>query len=172
MQTETEQKTCRKCEKAKSIDEFQKDWRRKDGHTNLCKSCASNYANEWHRNNREHHNQKMRDWWYKDKQRRPEVYIWSMARRRAKQTGRPFSITPDDIRIPDVCPALGLKLEFGVGHNQPNSPSIDAIIPALGYVPGNIAIISHRANGIKQNVGPEELRKVADWLEKALTEKA
>lgn len=38
--------------------------------------------------------------------------------------------------------------------------------PALGYVPGNIAVISHLANTIKSNcTDPEVFRRVARYLE-------
>jgi hypothetical protein len=40
------------------------------------------------------------------------------------------------------------------------------LIPELGYVPGNIAIISMRANLIKQReTSPDALRKIAAWIE-------
>lgn len=43
--------------------------------------------------------------------------------------------------------------------------SLDRIVPSLGYVPGNVAVISHRANRIKSDATADELRAVADWLD-------
>lgn len=70
--------------------------------------------------------------------------------------------------IPEFCEALGIRLEFGKGCCHDASPSLDCIIPEKGYVTGNHAVISHRANTIKTNATVEELRKVADWLERML----
>lgn len=61
-----------------------------------------------------------------------------------------------DIIIPETCPMLGIKLEFGFdkqGGNF-NSPSLDRIIPELGYTKGNVMVISKRANMIKTMVFP------------------
>lgn len=43
-------------------------------------------------------------------------------------------------------------------------PTIDRIIPALGYVPGNIVVISHRANRMKSDGTAEEHERIAAWL--------
>lgn len=91
--------------------------------------------------------------------------LWNNARERATRFGLPFSITKADIVIPEVCPVLGLPLSFGKGVLHDGSPSLDRIIPERGYVRGNIEVISHRANTIKNSSSPEELRKIADWLE-------
>lgn len=72
----------------------------------------------------------------------------------------------EDVQWPTHCPALGVELSYARGGGlSPLAPSFDRIDPALGYVPGNVAIISFRANSIKQNASPEEIRAVASWLE-------
>lgn len=85
------------------------------------------------------------------------------ARRRALAKGLPFDITADDIEIPERCPVLGIPLvpAKGVRGGSPASPSLDRIVPERGYVPGNIMVISNRANSIKQNASPYELYQVA-----------
>jgi hypothetical protein len=40
----------------------------------------------------------------------------------------------------------------------------------LGYVKGNVAVISHRANAIKNNATAEELQMVARWVSKVTEE--
>lgn len=45
-----------------------------------------------------------------------------------------------------------------------DSPSIDRIIPELGYTKGNIRVISNRANLLKSNATIEELQKVINDL--------
>jgi len=81
--------------------------------------------------------------------------------------GVPFDLLLEDIVIPESCPILGIPLVRAVGLMTDNSPSVDRIIPDLGYVKGNIAIISNRANRIKTNATASEIRAVADWLDRA-----
>lgn len=159
---------CRLCNENKQQTDFQVDSRSKTGYTKLCKKCASRKANEWHHAHKTHHNQKMKEWRDKDKTINPNRYLWRIAKRRAKEYGRPFTITPSDIIVPEYCPVFGTKLEFTPGKYSPNAPSLDAINPKLGYIPGNIAVISHRANSIKQDATVEELMKVRDWLRKTI----
>lgn len=87
-----------------------------------------------------------------------EKYIWMDARKRAKLNNIPFLIEIKDIIIPEFCPLLGVKIktESGVGQ-QDNSPALDRIDNALGYIPGNIKIISHLANRMKNSASKKEL---------------
>ncbi len=86
------------------------------------------------------------------------------AKRRAQAQGVPFAITLADIEVPTHCPVLGLRLEYGEGRPRPESPTLDKLIPELGYVPGNVAVISFRANLIKQDATAEEIARVAEWV--------
>ena len=45
---------------------------------------------------------------------------------------------------------------------------MDRINPTKGYVKGNIWVISLRANRIKNDSTPQELRLIADKVEKAI----
>lgn len=75
-----------------------------------------------------------------------------------------FTIEPADIVIPEYCPVLDIPLMRGRGSSTPNSPTLDRIWPALGYIPGNVAVISHRANTIKGDATSAELTRVLSWL--------
>jgi hypothetical protein len=86
------------------------------------------------------------------------------ARRRAKLQNIPFNIELGDIIITEKCPALGIKLEVGVGAVTNNSPTLDKIIPELGYVKGNVVVISHKANTMKRDASLEEIFRLANWL--------
>lgn len=88
------------------------------------------------------------------------------ARVTACKSGVPFCITVDDIVIPKRCPALGFRL-VGSGFDN-NAPSLDRLVPKLGYVPGNVRVISFRANRIKNNATPVELCQIAAWLQEQL----
>jgi hypothetical protein len=83
---------------------------------------------------------------------------------RAKSRGIAFSLSVDDIKIPTVCPLLGIPLHRGVGVPCDSSPSLDKVIPSLGYVKGNVQVISQKANAMKQNATLEEFELVArNW---------
>lgn len=120
------------------------------------------YQRRWAAANKE----KVRDAQRKWRTAHPEKKLWRAARNRAKQDGLSFTITPDDIVIPDVCPVLGLPLAIATGKSGPNSPSLDRIAPHVGYVPENIEVISWRANSLKKDATPDELRKLADYYQK------
>lgn len=94
----------------------------------------------------------------------PQVELWYSAKRRAQDLSLPFSIEIEDIAIPDYCPVLGIKLCRGDGHIAETSPTLDRIIPELGYVPGNIAVISNRANRLKSDASINELEKILSWI--------
>jgi hypothetical protein len=103
------------------------------------------------------------DWRIKN----PKKYLLSRARGRAKIEGIPFSITEDDFDIPEYCPIFRhLKLEFssGRGTRPDNIPTLDKIVPSLGYVSGNVAVISMRANRLKSDASAQELQAILDWV--------
>lgn len=94
----------------------------------------------------------------------PEVHLLMAARYRARKAGVPFDLNRDDIVIPDVCPVLGIKLQRGTGSWGTASPSLDRIVPAKGYVKGNVRVISWRANDIKKDAGPGELLALYEYV--------
>jgi hypothetical protein len=72
---------------------------------------------------------------------------------------------------PTHCPILGLEFTTGhENHRAPAAPEVDRIVPGLGYVRGNMWVICKRANQIKNDATPEELRIVADAVERRITE--
>lgn len=87
------------------------------------------------------------------------------ARTRARVAGVPITITVEDIVVPTHCPILGLPLYRTTGSKGggPHSPSLDRIEPSLGYVPGNVLVISNRANRLKSDASIEELRAIASF---------
>ena len=89
------------------------------------------------------------------------------ARGRTEGSEIPFDITNAYVYsiLPTACPVFGTPFIFrGNKKVGPESPTLDRIVPALGYVEGNIAVISMKANAIKSNANAEEIQKVADWL--------
>lgn len=95
----------------------------------------------------------------------PRYHMYITAKRRARREGVPFSLLLANFpQIPEICPVLGMPLKAGIGKTVPASPSLDRIIPQLGYVEGNIQIISHRANTIKNDASASEVLAVATHM--------
>ncbi len=182
-----DRKTCTKCNEVKYFSEFSPHKLGIGGVRTICKPCSSAYvladrktrpkAVDVMRKARRKRNSTPEGRKYRaEKQREynsrdPEKFLLRLARRRSAEKGLPCSITEDDIVIPDVCPVLGIQLfRAKTGFRYPkfggkdNSPSLDKIVPELGYVPGNVAVISWRANSIKTNATLEELEKLVVWL--------
>lgn len=90
------------------------------------------------------------------------------ARNRAKKEGFEFSITLEDIAIPEKCPVLRLPLtkQLGLGRRVALSPSLDRKDNTKGYVPGNVWVISWRANFLKSNATVAELKKIVRAMQK------
>jgi hypothetical protein len=94
----------------------------------------------------------------------PQKYMLRGAKNRAEKYGIACTISEQDIVIPEFCPLLGLRLKRGVGKQHAASPSLDRIEPSNGYVPGNVWVISHRANELKRDATVWELLTLASNL--------
>lgn len=101
---------------------------------------------------------------------RPEYGLLENARWRAKQKGVPFKLTVADIKVPTVCPVFGMPLVKNIGGASHTdwSPTLDRIVPKLGYVPGNIIVVSSLANRIKSNATPEQIAAVAEFYRRLM----
>lgn len=89
---------------------------------------------------------------------------------RAKKLGLEFDIDENDLTLPDRCPIFGTKLECGVGKQTGNSPSVDRIDNAKGYVKGNVIVVSQRANSLKRDASLDELRRLVDFYKQFFIE--
>lgn len=145
--------------------------------TGRCVGCQK-YVEDYYENNREREIARARK--SLRKKSRDEINIYKrelnrrnplsiclqQARRRAKLNGLPFDLTLEDLEIPTKCPVLGIPLRVNDGHAKDDSYSLDRLIPELGYIKGNVTVISHKANTVKSNASIEELEKVLKWLKK------
>lgn len=84
----------------------------------------------------------------------------------AEKTGYLWEIDFGDLEWPTHCPVLGMELNYFAEFRQENSVSFDRIDSNLGYVKGNVEIISWRANRIKNDGTAEEHQKIVDFLNK------
>ncbi len=102
-------------------------------------------------------------------QKAPLTYsLFWVAKSRAKKKGIEFSLSVEDIAVPDVCPVLGIPLYTNRGKAGPNSPSIDRIDNKKGYILGNVQVISYRANMLKGDASIEEVRRVLAYMDRYL----
>ena len=125
-------------------------------------------SREWRERNRE--------FYLNDQQRRyqerrlndPAAILLKGARERAKKQGVPCTIQKEHIIIPEVCPILGLPITINVkgndGGNRDLSPSLDKVKPELGYVPGNVRVISNKANRLKADNTIETLEAILNYM--------
>jgi hypothetical protein len=101
----------------------------------------------------------------------PRKKLYYAARQRATLKGHEFTIRLDDIMIPECCPVFGFKLEATIGQGRlplsmlERSPSLDRIDNSKGYVPGNVCVISLRANNVKKDATLNELRALVRYVE-------
>jgi hypothetical protein len=116
-------------------------------HRDWCTSCNAAY---------------MRDYMRRRRLELPTQPLVERARKRAQSRGLAFAITRDDIVVPLICPVLGIELKIG-GKRSANSPSLDRIDPASGYVPGNVRVISDRANRLKGPRSLADLERLAEY---------
>jgi hypothetical protein len=81
---------------------------------------------------------------------------------RALARGIPFDLVVSDVEIPSTCPVLGIPLVYlsddpARTGRETDAPQLDRKIPDLGYVKGNVRIISARANRLKNNATFDEI---------------
>lgn len=109
------------------------------------------------------------EWQKKNRGRDPLRAILNQAKIRAKKKGVPFELMRDDVPLPAICPVFGTPIDYKAeGTFNPNAASLDRLIPSLGYVPGNVRIISNRANILKRDATVQELEAVVAYMRREL----
>ena len=90
--------------------------------------------------------------------RDPRMVMYWSSKARAKRTGLIHTIEPADIpSIPSHCALLGIELSNEPEAYREATPSLDRIDNTIGYVKGNLQIISSRANRLKNNASFSEI---------------
>lgn len=135
-------KKCKKCLRVLPLHRFHEHKLCLFGYNTVCKSCRVEDSSRLY------------------EESSYESRLWNAARFRANKKGIPFSIAISDIVIPRRCPILGIPMI----HNTMSAPSLDRIRPEEGYVPGNIVVMSRRANYLKSDATIKELEAVVRFL--------
>lgn len=105
----------------------------------------------------------------------PEIHrraksVLNGARDRARKKGVVCTLVLNDVYEvllnSDRCPILGVSMTWHNGENyDPYARTLDRINPKLGYVTGNIWIVSMRGNQIKSDASlPELIRAMANLI--------
>jgi hypothetical protein len=148
-------KTCTKCKETKTLEEFANAHRvnSKNEHIvskrSTCRKCD---------------NLKRK----KNYDSKPITRMLMNAKSRARQYGFEFNITLEDVPIPKICPILEVELVLGEAHSYEYAPSIDRLDSNLGYVKGNVRVVSLKANRMKSNATVEECLKFAKNIKEYL----
>jgi hypothetical protein len=162
-------KECKACGLVKSITEFKARCYAKKTFDSMCRKCR-NVRNGELRNHLANRDQSTR-WRAELARTNPAKLLWFRAKTRAIQNGTEFTISPDDITITKHCPVLGIELTFefsnsGLGRRvyRDNVASLDRIDSSKGYIPGNVCVISRKANTIKNCGTAEEHERIARYI--------
>lgn len=96
-----------------------------------------------------------------------EQRLLRAAKKRAKRLGLPFDLTAEYLRsvwpVDGRCPVLGFRMLWDTEDGAEIAPSLDRLNREAGYVKGNVAVISGRANRIKSDAHWIELEKIAAY---------
>lgn len=146
-----ETKRCSQCHEQKSVADFYARTGRSATLRSECRACSANQRRIHGARFAELH---------------PRRIMLKLARQRARAANVPFDLREDDFEIPAVCPVLGIELRPGRGRRGPTdaSPTLDRIEPSVGYVRGNVVVMSWRANRIKSDASASELLRIGQWF--------
>ena len=154
-------KYCSGCKQRKELSLYSKNKRMKDGYANWCKACMKSL---WQRPEN----------LIRRKERRLVNYSDTMyveVKSRAKLANIPFNLDKQDVKIPEICPILGIPLQVSFGGRTDNTPTLDKIIPSKGYTKGNVQVVSWIANRLKSDcTDPSIFEKIALYIRSNLDE--
>jgi hypothetical protein len=101
---------------------------------------------------------------HKDLDKR-KIHLLQQIKRQATHKGLEFNLTVSDIDWVETCPILDYKLDsFSVGGRKSETVSFDRKNPKVGYIKGNVFIISNRANMLKSDITIEQLERMINYV--------
>jgi hypothetical protein len=131
--------------------------RPREGVLLTCDTCSQLYRGVWNSKYCKDACRK-KTWRERHKAEDYRKNVIARAKSRAAKKGCPFRLEIADLPAvkPTHCPVLGIELDV---------VSLDRIVPELGYVPGNVCLISSRANTLKNNGTLDEFRAIVEYIE-------
>lgn len=173
-------KACSRCGVSKPRDEFNflRIARSVDGLSYHCRSCHQGYRRKWRASDSARSSRASND---ANERRRVEPLheaARSLVRgisERIRLKGYEFhpqllqwAFIRDWLRSQPQCECCGTKFDMGPkdGVRTDDTPSVDRFDNDKGYTLDNAALICWRCNNLKRNYSEQDLRRVADWMEK------
>lgn len=127
---------------------------------------------DWYKKNAGTHSARQNEWRKRKTQTDDPIYMkMNSIRCRCRQNNIPFNLTnryvQDLYEANPICPIFGVRMLLPTEEGPLDwRMSVDRIDPKGGYVMDNIALISYRANKLKNDeTDPAIFRRLADWLE-------
>lgn len=126
------------------------------------------YQKDWHKNNPKYSVTYKKKW----AKENPEKYLLYNPRQRAKKSGLEFNLQPEDVKIPNHCPVLGVKLTDPATNSKENTygPSLHRIDSSKGYVKGNVMVVSWRANTLLSDSSAQEIRCLYEFSKRYMND--
>ena len=172
-------KICTKCKRDLPLGNFRKySGRSRDGLRPLCSECQRAYERRWRSASKEYRRETRKKRAAKEaayRQNYDAIHRGKMlsqeAGRRASKKGIPFDLYQYEAQIEERivagCEMTGLPFDLHSKGQAWNSPSIDRIIPAEGYVYTNIRIVCFAMNAAMGNWGETVLQQIITaWQER------
>jgi hypothetical protein len=166
---------CRKCANA-----IGKKWKKENSekYKEMRKKCYQKNREKIRQRAKESYANGVGQQWYQDNKERilsarkglegTILGMFRSARSRAKKDNISFDLTIEYLHAiaTENCPVTNKPMDWdGEENNSLNRPSLDKIIPELGYVQGNVAIISYRMNTKKNNLLEAELVQLLQYVQ-------
>jgi len=185
--SEISTKICRTCKKGKTIDKFGQYSRSKDGLETQCKECKNLQSRQYYKTHPRKNRGKYRRAYYLNNRNKiseqnklkrktyPLQSIFKTVKMRAQKLNIPCDSFDNlynylkPIYNIGKCECCGKIVTQG--GNKNDIPSVDRIIPELGYVIGNVAILCGECNRIKSSGTWQQHDMIADWIKERLLEK-
>lgn len=141
------------------------------GH-NIARRLAKN-PNLWTDNSRRFRAKnpgKWKEYQEKSAYKNRQHFLYVRLRARAKQQGIAFDLAEADISWPTHCPVFGIELQYDRrgATSRDNAPSFDRVNPDIGYLKGNVYVVSSKANRIKAEATLEQLEALARYVRERL----
>lgn len=170
----------------------------RNGLTKTCRRCSGDYLKGWRAKHRKRlgarraelyaqaekviEARRERRRWHDDPIRKRaqimrgsvQQHVFDLGLRRSPEL-KSIKWFADRLRASPFCPCCGVLFDVQGAHARGGagpsnaSPSVDRLVPRLGYTVKNVTIICWRCNNLKRDATPAELECVAAWARKETT---
>lgn len=177
--TKEKTKSCSKCgeEYPATSEYFRTSSSCKNGISNVCKKCVAIAKKEWRKDTGRYKRGPRQTLSFEERCAADFILRRAMILRqgivkRSKDKNLPcdseiltVSYFDSLLRDNSFCECCGIKLDCSF-KNQVNdrSPTVDRVVPTLGYVISNVAIICWKCNAIKKDAALVELKNLLAWM--------